>query len=190
MNDVTLWYQNINASSHCDWRQKVQHFKLEVLQHQIQRDDSIILKTSLGKPYLDPSYNTDQWHFSLSHSRNMVAMAWARNKEIGLDIEHLDRNISTAVINRMFHPDEIHWLKQHNNLPQALQFWTAKEALAKATGLGGYRSFKQLPLSVPLSSNKLIAPKPWKLHYLEQNKHAIHIAHSFLSININLNILT
>ena len=98
----------------------------------------------------------------------MIVMIWAQMQPVGVDVEAINRNISQKVIQRMFHPNEIAWLTKYPK--QAIHFWTAKESLAKATGLGGYRSFKRFPIvshKTDLTSKSAQAMAP-ETHYTQQ----------------------
>lgn len=89
-----------------------------------------------GKPLLvEPA----GWHFSLSHSADTVALALGRNP-LGIDIEPRGRKARWAeMARRQFHADEVSQLQalpDEQFASTALALWTAKEAWAKATGLG------------------------------------------------------
>lgn len=99
-------------------------------------NDVCVERGPYGKPELvAPS----GWHFSLSHSRNVVVLALARSP-IGVDVEPRDRQARwRALAQRQFQPDEraiLNTLAGVAHEPAALALWTAKEAWAKATGLG------------------------------------------------------
>ncbi len=89
-----------------------------------------------GKPQLR---EPPGWHFSLSHSQDAVALALGRSP-LGIDIEPRGRKARWAALaRRQFHAEEVRQLEaQQTELiaSTALALWTAKEAWAKATGLG------------------------------------------------------
>lgn len=93
-------------------------------------------RSDKGKPLLRQPAG---WHFNLSHSRDTAVLAVAR-QPVGIDVEYADRKANWAgIAQRMFHPQEQAQLQALPIAQQAVrtaQLWTAKEAWAKATGLG------------------------------------------------------
>ena len=91
-----------------------------------------ILVAEGGKPYFADS----PWHFSISHSKNHVFCALSQ-KNIGIDAEERDRNISTKLADKILSPME---RQQYENAEDKrlalLRFWVLKEAQAKMTGEG------------------------------------------------------
>jgi 4'-phosphopantetheinyl transferase len=97
-----------------------------------------------GRPFI--SYpRSEPLHFSLSHTDGFVACAVSCCERVGIDVEATDRPASYLEIARtFFSPSE---LADLTSLPPARQkdrffdYWTLKEAYAKARGMGF-----QLPL--------------------------------------------
>ncbi|SDE78974.1 4'-phosphopantetheinyl transferase [Pricia antarctica] len=85
--------------------------------------------------------------FNISHSGNMIVMAFARNCEIGVDIEKIKDDFDVIdIAHHFFSPDEIQTLKALPEQEQVYGFyrcWTRKESFIKAKGSG---------LSFPLTS--------------------------------------
>ena len=80
------------------------------------------------------------YHFNLAHSHGAVACIVGRDREIGVDVEFLDRPpVSDDLAVRVCAPQE---LAHVNAAPEAerqerfLVYWTLKEAYLKARGLG------------------------------------------------------
>ena len=80
------------------------------------------------------------YHFNLAHSHGAVACIVGRDREIGVDIEYLERPEPTRdLAARVCSPEE---LEDVNAAPPAqrlermLVYWTLKEAYLKARGLG------------------------------------------------------
>lgn len=88
-----------------------------------------------GKPHLQ---NMNDYHFSVSHTDNMIAFASSSDK-IGIDIETSDRNdisfIETADL--YFTSGEAEYIK-NNAYPETsfFEIWTRKEAYVKCSGRG------------------------------------------------------
>src|SRR5947209_13180911 len=65
-----------------------------------------------GKPELRPGPATPPVHFNISHCAGMVAAAFAWEREIGVDVECVDRGGATAEIARSyFAPEEVRVLE-------------------------------------------------------------------------------
>jgi len=124
---------------------------------------------SHGKPSI---VNAKGLTFSLSHSADGVAIAVAREIDIGIDIEEIkpmeDRD---DLVERFFSPAEFSCYNQLSPAQQETAFfrlWTRKEAFVKGLGLG---------LSHPLDSFTVGVDVPvslagrdtsqWSLHHLD-----------------------
>jgi 4'-phosphopantetheinyl transferase len=85
--------------------------------------------------------------FNLSHSANLGLVAVTSDRELGVDVEHIDpHRADVSVAHRFFSPSEASALEALPPEQQTVAFlncWTRKEAYLKAIGLG---------LSVPLDS--------------------------------------
>jgi 4'-phosphopantetheinyl transferase len=100
-----------------------------------------------GKPHLaNPDPNLDI-QFNLSHTHGLAVLALAINREVGIDVENLDRQESnTDIAERFFAPEEVSELisqPQDKQPVRFLEYWTLKESYIKAIGMG---------LSCPLES--------------------------------------
>jgi 4'-phosphopantetheinyl transferase len=94
--------------------------------------------SSYGKPSLaDPLCNIQ---FNVSHSNDLMVAAICREWPIGVDIEKEEpRFHTTDIASRFFcerERDEIARCGGQAGVRAFFQFWTAKEAVLKATGLG------------------------------------------------------
>lgn len=93
-----------------------------------------------------PAWPGPRLWFNLSNTRGLIACAvTARYDEVGVDVEHLDRDSRTIdIADRFFSPREVTALRA---VPAARRqerffvYWTLKEAYIKARGMG---------LSIPL----------------------------------------
>ena len=93
-----------------------------------------------GKPRLAPTFSKDSLEFNLSHSSEVALIAVTREREIGVDVEHVKKEFAFAeVAERYFTTGEVSAIRA---LPQDLQrqafyqCWTSKEAFLKAKGVG------------------------------------------------------
>lgn len=80
------------------------------------------------------------YRFNLAHSHGMIACALAKNRDIGVDVEFLDRTDSSHdVATRVCSDDEladIEAVPEDGRKERFLIYWTLKEAYLKARGLG------------------------------------------------------
>lgn len=91
---------------------------------------------SYGKPLL---LSNPQYHFSLSHTHNMILCGISTQGSIGVDVESINRALSIESISEGLHPIEIHHLRNVAYNSQHLHFykiWTQKEAYVKFLGTG------------------------------------------------------
>ena len=80
-----------------------------------------------GKPY---AQNFPEVYFSISHTDNLSIVAFC-DKEIGVDCENSQRDISTDILNRYFSKEEVTAFSA-----SAIALWVTKEAFVKYTGKG------------------------------------------------------
>jgi len=103
-------------------------------------------KNEHGCPRLVPEQRDSELRFNLSHTDGLIACAVARERAVGVDVEHTGRRGETvAIADRYFSAAEVRELRA---LPQSRQrdrffdYWTLKESYIKARGMG---------LALPLS---------------------------------------
>ncbi|GAB2631597.1 hypothetical protein GCM10009743_02820 [Kribbella swartbergensis] len=89
---------------------------------------------------------------SISHSRDLVAVAASAAGPVGVDVEDVYPREIAGLARRWFDPSELEWMAhQPDQLVAFLHLWTAKEAVGKALGLGlrntGLRRRMPLPES-------------------------------------------
>lgn len=94
-----------------------------------------------GKPKLVRRSGTVDLRFNLSHSGDLGVLAFAVEREIGVDVEVIrDIRDAVAIGGRHFTPEEQQLLRhaeKRQDLPQTFfKLWTRKEALLKASGRG------------------------------------------------------
>jgi 4'-phosphopantetheinyl transferase len=95
-------------------------------------------RPEIGAPATD-------WHFNLSHSAGLVVCAIGRTRELGVDLEDLERRPpDPALVARYCSPAEASDVLSQGAewSDRFLRYWTLKESYLKARGLG---------ISVPLA---------------------------------------
>lgn len=105
-----------------------------------------------GKPALAPHFADSGWRFNVSHSGEMAVYAFARGREIGVDIEAV-RTLrdSDSIAARFFSRREN---AAYQALPPAekdvgfFNCWTRKEAFIKALGDGLYHPLDRFDVSL------------------------------------------
>lgn len=104
----------------------------------------VFAQTDYGKPFLVNS-EADGLLFNMSHSGDVVLIAVAREREVGVDVEFMRPDFATMeVAEQFFSIAEIYTLSglpEHLRTSAFFNCWTSKEAYVKARGEG---------LSIPL----------------------------------------
>jgi 4'-phosphopantetheinyl transferase len=111
-----------------------------------------------GRPeILDRPPGAPDLRFNISHTDGLIACAVTIGREVGVDVEHINRHLTHDVAGRFFAPNEVTDLRR---LPEDEQrraffdYWTLKEAYIKARGFGlalplGDFAFKLKPPGPP-----------------------------------------
>lgn len=92
-----------------------------------------------GKPFLVRSGDLDALNFSVSSSSDLTVICVARSLELGIDLEEAGgEEISRREANSVLRPAEQNVLADHAEdfHETFLRFWTCKEAILKAIGMG------------------------------------------------------
>ena len=93
-----------------------------------------------GKPFLLLPNGETPPHFSLAHSRGVVACVVASEGAVGIDVEPVDPSIDAdRIATRFFSVEESEALRRYSVTERPSRFcelWTLKEALFKAVGTG------------------------------------------------------
>ena len=99
-----------------------------------------------GKPSLDPPL--DAVHFNLSHTDGLVAVAVNPRGDVGVDVESGLREPDESTFSSLIlAPEELAELDGCADRPnRLLRTWVAKEAVAKAIGLGLSLPVKEIVL--------------------------------------------
>jgi 4'-phosphopantetheinyl transferase len=125
----------------------------QALGRYLHRDalDILFVTTGNGKPELS---GNAELQFNLSHTAGVTAIAIARNRRVGIDVERIKENTEALELaDRFFSPQEVQWLRSQpvaEHIPSFFGCWTAKEAYIKAHAQG---------LSMPLSGFSVL-PRP------------------------------
>lgn len=87
-----------------------------------------------GKPFIEGS----DLRFNLSDTKDALVIAIGRSGEIGVDVETMTRTVDhDAVGEHYFTPEEVEMIAASADRKRRfLEFWTRKEAVLKASGVG------------------------------------------------------
>lgn len=111
-----------------------------LLGHYLKRDGSLVrmARGPFGKPYLERK----DLRFNLSDTKDAILIGFATGMELGVDVETMERSVDHDAVSRhYFTPAEIQVIEGMEGDPREakrrfLLFWTRKEAVLKASGVG------------------------------------------------------
>jgi 4'-phosphopantetheinyl transferase len=131
-----------------------------------------------GKPALSAMVHAPMLRFNVSHSHGLALYAFAYQREVGIDLEHIRTNIDyEQIAQRFFSPQEyatLHALPAGEQCGAFFACWTRKEAYIKAQGDGLWQSLDAFSVTLaPHEPAKLVhvdgSPQQaarWALHSL------------------------
>ncbi len=121
-----------------------------------------------GKPYLPDA----ALRFSVSHSGDLILIAFSLGSEIGVDVEEIRETSDTMAIARRFftseEADALAALPPDRRTPAFFAIWCRKEAVLKATGQGvsgGLDSFR-VTLDASIETIRLPDETEWTVRPL------------------------
>jgi 4'-phosphopantetheinyl transferase len=98
------------------------------------------VRNEYGRPEISGPPGAPSLRFNLSNTRGLIACLVAQGRDVGVDVEDMDRSTSAVdIADRFFSPSEVRALHAR---PEALQrdrffdYWTLKESYIKARGMG------------------------------------------------------
>ncbi len=99
---------------------------------------SQIYYNEYGKPLNDDLF------FNVSHSNEYVVMAISKKYSVGIDIEHIKKDVSDDLINYVCCEEEVEAIKTSERNKLFYVLWTRKEAILKCKGIGIVHNLKDL----------------------------------------------
>lgn len=126
----------------------------QILERYFENDPSRLefFYGSYGKPYVR-NQDGDTLGFNMAHSRDIALYAFARTRQIGVDIECVESMLETASIAQTLFSERERaaWRAVSADKQQEVFFnwWTLKEAYGKALGYGLNLSPDQFPVLPP-----------------------------------------
>jgi 4'-phosphopantetheinyl transferase len=132
-----------------------------------------IVRGARGRPQLEGNAGFD---FNVSHTEGVALIGIARDRRIGVDVEHSTRVVRADGLARKFlTPAEqatLAPLGESERRTRFLRYWTCKEAMSKATGEGLSAPFRELDVALANTIELVHGPAPyepsrWRLHAVE-----------------------
>lgn len=137
---------------------------------------------AFDKPLLESPSESYELHFNLSHADDVAVIALSRN-DVGIDIERVDATYPCLTIAEEFFADHeifvLHALPRSEVVRTFFRYWTAKEAVAKAIGIGLSISLSEIGLEFlegkPGGHANVLFPTcdVWHFYHLEFGPHFI-----------------
>ena len=118
-----------------------------------------------NKPALGGAHADSGLTFNVSHSGGVALFAVTRNRQIGVDVEHVRHDFETAAIAARFFSqrerEQLAALAPEQRHEAFFRCWTRKEAYIKATGDGLSLPLSQFDVSIAVDDdNALLATRP------------------------------
>lgn len=132
-----------------------------VLGHTLKRDPAALVfdYTKHDKPVLAMNRGGAPVCFNVSHSHELTLIAVTLKNLIGIDVEHVRRNVEfKKLAKRYFSPHEAGELDTHTDIDMPRAFfscWTRKEAYVKALGDGIAFGLNEFSVSVNPSDTEV-----------------------------------
>jgi len=117
------------------------------------------------KPSLGPPHAGSGIAFNVSHSGGIALLAFARGREVGVDVEQIRRDFELEAIARRFfsahEQTQLAALGPEDRPEAFFRCWTRKESYIKATGDGLSLPLSQFDVSLaPGDNDALLATRP------------------------------
>ena len=114
---------------------------------------------AFGRPELVPEQNACDLRFNLSNTDGLIACVVAHGREVGIDVESIERHTDVVALARRFlaahEADDVLRMPTARRQARFFELWTAKESYAKALGTG---------LGAELDSPDPYRWRSWSLH--------------------------
>lgn len=144
----------------------------------ISPKDWCFARSPHGRPTVAWPKDIAWLEFNLSHTDGMLVLAIGMNMELGVDVERSDRaGLDVKFATTFLSGQELDDL---SNIPQfllrakILEYWTLKEAYAKALGLGLLLPFKSFSFDIGAKIIQLVIGAPHDMRYREWSFHMIN----------------
>ena len=107
-----------------------------LVKHLIPEIDQVnIIYDINGKPHLESRNDETDYHISISHSQDDVAVMIGRGQSVGIDLETMRDRILT-ISKRFINEDEMKGIKEKNLIEHMHVIWGVKEVIYKLYSVG------------------------------------------------------
>jgi phosphopantetheinyl transferase len=128
----------------------------------------VLTRNAFGRPVLWEGHG-EAGDFNVAHSKNILVVGLVRGGKIGVDVEVVGpvQGIDLAAVGRdNFTEGEQKWIESFGEGERLLPFfrvWTAKEAMAKAVGVGLSFPLSKIETASCDQGTKILNPPGWEL---------------------------
>ena len=133
------YIEGISRGVNADERLSAVELLLDLASTVCDTSELVLARTDKGQPYFSGDAEILP-HFSLSHTKDAVAVAVCKDMRVGVDIQTesgLDEDKMRRVAKRFFSEGELCRLDGSQNFTRDfLKIWTCKEAVSKLYGTG------------------------------------------------------
>jgi 4'-phosphopantetheinyl transferase len=133
-----------------------------------------IAYSNLGRPFIPAEYDAPR--FSISHTRDLVTLAFADVAQVGVDVEFMQAPVDLLdLAERILSEEDFRTFQAFPQVERQLAFfraWTRKEAYLKARGEGIGTGLQDVSVSFaaeaasPVSDRRDASSASWRLHTL------------------------
>ena len=144
----TLEQQELDRASRFHFEKHRRHFVVargvlrQLLGQYLDTQPSVLSFAygAYGKPALDGEHKHSGLRFNMSHSHELALFAFAEDRELGVDVEHIRADFASEDIARNYFSrrevETFNALPKHDQVAAFFRCWTRKEAYIKAIGKG------------------------------------------------------
>jgi 4'-phosphopantetheinyl transferase len=131
--------------------------------------NEICIKTGCyGKPYVRNIIPKRSIQYSISHSGEIVLLAFGKFPKIGADVEQIREFPDyLEIAQNFFTSEESRKIRESRSIRTFFQYWTAKEAYVKALGEGFNKNLKSFEINGNCISEKGRTLADWRIVPIE-----------------------
>jgi 4'-phosphopantetheinyl transferase len=130
--------------------------------------------SSLGRPFVPTAHDAPR--FSISHTRDLVALAFADEAQVGVDLEYMKPSVDMQELAERILSEEdfetFQGVPPGDRLAAFYRLWTRKEAYLKARGEGIATGLRDVSVTFtaeatsPVLDRRDSSTEKWRLHAL------------------------
>ena len=149
----------------------------QLLMQYLDEEEIVFFTHKLGKTYHKPITGKQNIEFNISHSGNMLLAAFARNMDIGVDVQEMaECQDYRKIAKNFFAPSEAEYIEKRKDETLFFRFWAAKEAYLKAIGIGINQGMDFFSVTNGVIKEHGKIKQDWWLIPLELHGYAAYVA--------------